>query len=78
MYAAANRDTTQRERLIGLVRAVGADIQEHAEDIVGEYGGICDLGLSIDIPISNVDVPTIDISRGHVCSRAVQVFAQNT
>lgn len=65
-----------RRKAVSIVKACGADVIARAEDIVGDCDGVSD--LSIWIRVFGDEVPTIEVSREHVCKQAMKVLCDNT
>ena len=55
-----------------MVKSAGQEIINRADDIVGEQMGICD--LSIWIRFSQDSIPTLEITREHVCEESIKVL----
>lgn len=58
--------------LIQLVKSAGQEVINRAEDIVGEQMGICD--LSICLRFSQDGIPTLEVTREHVCKESIKVM----
>jgi len=58
--------------LTQLVKSAGQEVINRADDIVGEQMGICD--LSICIRFSQDNIPTLEITREHICKESIKVW----
>lgn len=58
--------------LTQLVKSAGQEVINRADDIVGEQMGICD--LSICIRFSQDSIPTLEITREHICKESIKVW----
>ena len=60
------------ERLIEQVKALGQDVIDRAEDLVGSEGLITDFDIRLRFPID--DFPTIEVTRSHASRRYFDIL----
>ena len=60
------------ERLIEQVKALGQDVIDQAEDLVGSGGLITDFDIRLRFPIG--DFPTIEVTRSHASRRYFDIL----
>lgn len=67
--------THDRDFIVSLVKALGQDVIDHADDIVGSGDMLKD--LSIWLRIDDSAVPSIDVDRGHYSPSATALLINN-
>lgn len=60
------------ERLIEQVKAIGQDVIDRAEDLVGSADLITD--FDIWLRFSRDDIPTIEVTRSHASRRYLEIL----
>ena len=65
---------TYREKLIAMVKASGQELINRAEDLVGQGGHITDFNIWLRFPQGEFPTPTIEVTREHISTRAVNVL----
>lgn len=66
-----------KERMIEVVKALGQEVIDRAEDIVGEGELMTsNLNIWIRVPIPLTEVPTLEVTREYVSKKAIEVFTR--
>lgn len=66
---------TYREKLIELVKAVGQEVIDRAEDLVGEGDLITDFDIWLRFPQGEfMELPTIEVARSHLSKNTYKVI----
>lgn len=66
-----------KDTLVNVVKAMGEELIERAEDLVGNADGMNDIDIYIRIPIDGYrfdGTPTIELSRSHLSKRAIDAL----
>lgn len=58
-------DLGTREGMLGMIRAMGEYITDHAENILGEYPGELLCGIDITARFRFGEFPTVEVAREH-------------
>lgn len=61
-----------KQFLVQMVKSAGQEVINRAEDIVGEQMGICDLSIWLRFPQDSM--PTLEITREHICKESIKVI----
>ena len=59
-------DLGTREGMLGMIRAMGEYIVDHAENILGEYPGEALCGVDVTAKFRFGEFPTVTVTREHV------------
>ena len=59
-------DLSTRDGMLGMVRAMGEYIVDHAENILGEYPGEALCGVDVTARFRFGEFPTVTVTREHV------------
>lgn len=59
-------DLGTREGMLGMIRAMGEYITDHAENILGEYPGELLCGIDVTARFRFDEFPTVEVTREHV------------
>lgn len=59
-------DLGTREGMLGMIRAMGEYVADHAENILGEYPGEALCGIDVTARFRFGEFPTIEVTREHV------------
>lgn len=62
----------KREILVKIVQAMGREVINRAEDIVGEYDMITDLDVWLRFPIN--ELPTMEVNRSHASKEVFKAY----
>lgn len=66
---------TYNEKLVKLVKAVGQEIIDRAEDLVGNGDCIDGFDINLHFPDEKLDeIPTITVTREHMSTRSCDLF----
>lgn len=71
-YLLPSEKRPYNERLIEQVKALGQDVIDRAEDLVGSEGLITDFDIRLRFPID--DFPTIEVTRSHASRRYFDIL----
>lgn len=71
-YLMPSEKRPYNERLIEQVKALGQDVIDRAEDLVGSEGLITDFDIRLRFPID--DFPTIEVTRSHASRRYFDIL----
>lgn len=66
------KQRTYNERLIEQVKALGQDVIDRAEDLVGSGDLITDFDIWLRFPLDSF--PTIEVTRSHVSRRYLDIL----
>lgn len=62
-----------QQELPEMMKAVGQELMDRAEDLAGEGDAISDVTIWIRFP-QNGDIPTIEVQREHISKRCLELF----
>lgn len=71
-YLLPSEKRPYNERLIEQVKALGQEVIDRAEDLVGSGGLITDFDIWLRFPID--DFPTIEVTRSHASRRYFDIL----
>ena len=63
-----------KERLVEQVKALGQEVVDRAEDLVGDGDLITDFDIRLRISADGSLFPTIEVSRSHASRRYLDIF----
>ena len=63
-----------KERLIEQVKALGQEVIDRAEDLVGDGDLIADFDIWLRFPHPDSSFPTIEVNRSHVSRRYLDIL----
>lgn len=59
-------DLGTRDGMLGMIRAMGEYVADHAENILGEYPGELLCGIDVTARFRFDEFPTVEVTREHV------------
>lgn len=62
-----------QQELPEMIKAVGQELMDRAEDLAGKGDTISDVTIWIRFP-QNGDIPTIEVQREHISKRCLELF----
>ena len=63
-----------REQRIEMVKALGQEVIDRAEDIVGEADGLNELDIWLNCPTDSL--PSIDVTRSYASKECFKLFSE--
>lgn len=63
-----------KEQLVEIVKSLGQEVIDRAEDLVGEGDMLTDIDIWLRVPIPMDEIPTVEVTRGYGSKNSIKVL----
>lgn len=63
-----------KEQLVEIVKSLGQEVIDRAEDLVGEGDMLTDIDIWLRVPIPMDEIPTVEVTRSHSSKNSIKAL----